>query len=123
MTEREWAMFTAEVEATFRGDLAEDREAALLEYFGPVEYEWGKAALRRLVMNGQVWMPTPAELIAALRAAVPGNGWDFRRVLAGRTEPEQRALDHLEVCRALNVAPDPAVVAQLEGRGLLDAAA
>ena len=29
MTDREWSLYAAEIEATFRGDLAEDRESAL----------------------------------------------------------------------------------------------
>lgn len=121
MTEQEWPLFAAEVEATFRGGLEEDRELALREHFGAVPLEDARACIRHLVMNGQVWVPTPAELVQALRSTIGGNGWHFRRVLAGRSEAEQTALDHVTTCRALGVEPDHDVLEQLSERRLLDA--
>lgn len=114
MTEAEWPVFAAEAEATFRGDLEADREAALREHFGAVPYEYAQRCLRELVLRGQVFVPTPGELVTSLRRVVGGNGWDFRRILAGRTDAEQRVLDHVATCRALNVAPDPEVLEQFD---------
>lgn len=108
MTEGEWALFTAEVEATFRGDLAEDREAALREHFLLVPFDTARECVGYLVRTArQVWVPTPAELVNALESVVGGNGWQFRCMLNGRTEAEQRALDSAELQRRLEGGASP----------------
>lgn len=78
MTEREWAAFAAELEATFRGDLAEDRESAVKTHLAGVPFEAARGAIRRLVLDGQSWLPTPAEVLGALRRSAgerPVRAW------------------------------------------------
>jgi hypothetical protein len=120
MTEQEWALFAVEVEATFRGDLAEDREAALRTHFGRVTFEDGRAAVAALVERGQVFMPTPAELLQGLHAISSGE-WDYRRRRAGHSVVDQQALDHVALCRATGQEPDADVLEQLRHRRLIEA--
>lgn len=86
MTDREWALFAAEVEASFRGDLAEDRESALKTHFASVPYDAARAAVRWLVLHDTSWMPTAAELVNALRRAAGDR--EARAWLAGHATPE-----------------------------------
>ena len=87
MTQREWALFVAELESTFRGDLAEDREAALQTHLAHFPYDACRGAVRRLVVTGQSWQPTAAELVAALRREVGER--NVRAWLAGCATPEE----------------------------------
>jgi len=89
VTEREWDEFTVELEATFRGGLAEDRERALRKHFGEVPLADAQATIVRLVSFGQVWMPTPGEIVAAFRRNV-GDNWRAECMLAGQTTEERR---------------------------------
>lgn len=81
MDDREWALFAVEFEATFRGDFAEDREAALRVHVGDAPFEVARGAVAVLVRGGHVHMPAPAEVLAALA--------EVRREL----RREQRALE------------------------------
>ena len=92
MTDREWHLLAAEIEASFRGDLAEDRESALRTHFAGVPYDAARNAVRWLVTHDVTWMPTPAELINALRHSAGFR--ETRAWLAGHETPEafERAL-------------------------------
>lgn len=81
MTDRDWQAFTAELEATFRGDLAPDREAALKVHCGDWPLETARQAIAVMVGQGRVHMPTPGEMVvSAQKASVPeapsfGEAW------------------------------------------------
>lgn len=90
MTPQEWAEFAAELEATFRGGLEKDRERACREHFGKVPFEEARAVIARLVRDGQVFVPTPAELVGKLRS-IAGGSWRFECLLAGESSEERRA--------------------------------
>lgn len=67
MDDREWALWSAEFEASFRGDFAEDRELAMREHVGDASLDEGREAIRALVGSGYVMVPAPAEVLGALR--------------------------------------------------------
>ena len=68
MNDHEWRAFAAEVEASFRGDLAEDREMALRVHIGEEAFEQAREALHRIVRSGETFMPAPADFLAELAA-------------------------------------------------------
>lgn len=77
MTSEEFGKFVLEINATFRGekigpasdDDAEGaaRGAAYQLHLGAMDYADAQAAIRLLVQDGQVFVPAPAEVIAATR--------------------------------------------------------
>lgn len=68
MDDREWAAFAAYFEASFRGDLAEDRELALRMHVGEHSLADCRAAVAALVRDGHAMVPAPAEVLDALRS-------------------------------------------------------
>jgi hypothetical protein len=105
MTAQEFAQFVLEVNATFRGDrigaTSDDdadgaaRFAAYQTHLGDLDYATGQAALRLLVQAGQVFTPTPGELVAACRrvSQPAAAGWleawpVIRRALMKRNRAE-----------------------------------
>jgi hypothetical protein len=92
VTPGEVALFMAELEGAFRGDLAEDREAAIRDQFGRVPFVEARAVIRSLVDQGHVWVPTPGELMTGLRR-LAGSEHEFRRLRDGRSVREQEAVD------------------------------
>lgn len=83
MDDREWALFAVEFEATFRGDFAEDREAALRVHAGDVPFDIAREAIAVLVRGGQVHMPAPAEFLAALAEVRRARRREQRALEAG----------------------------------------
>jgi hypothetical protein len=112
MNDREWPLFAAELEATFRGDLEPDQEAAIREHFGKVPVDAARAVVRQLVRDGQVFVPAASELVGTLRR-VAGGSWEFECLLAGETSEERRrrlyAQWHAELEAAQPTAELPAV--------------
>jgi hypothetical protein len=108
VTREEWALFAAEVEATFRGGLGDDREAALREHLGRVPFELARGAVARLVLDGQVFVPTAAELVGALRHVCGGQEGNVRAALRGLTPEEYaaRLTDEWTAARRLRSAED-----------------
>lgn len=116
MNDAEWAEFAGRVEATFRGGLPDDREHELRRHVGRVPFDVACRALERLVVGEasghgiptppQVFVPTPAELVAAVRR-VTGGGWAFRVAMSGLTSDElQRQLaDAWAAERGIPVSP------------------
>jgi hypothetical protein len=110
MTDGEWGLFVTQLEATFRGELGDDREAALRVHFGRVPFEWAGCAFGDLVERGQVFMPVSSELVAALRRVV-GSAWHTRRLLHGRSVAEQEEAD-AQAARAAVVVSERRLLAE-----------
>lgn len=94
MTPAEWDAFELELLATFRAPregLDEAQRLVLRGMFQRVPLEAGRRAIRRLVENGQVFVPVPGELYGALKHVAAGSH-QLRTWLDG-TQDEQAMLD------------------------------
>lgn len=105
MNPRDWCAFTVMLEATFRGGLTADQELALQRYVGRMSLDTATQVVDRLVDDGQVFMPTPAECLRALTGICGGRGWTFDCLLAGETSDARHsrlqamAAEHFELAR------------------------
>lgn len=116
MTSTEWDKFTTELEATFRGDLEADREAALFEHFGQVPYGLARACIVALVDQGQVMQPAPGELRTALRRVCPAES-AYRAALEGITWQAYQARELDTMRERLGLPRGPHAVIEAPGLG------
>lgn len=111
MTAQEWAAFALELEHTFRGTFGpagpddadgSAQEAAMRRHVAGEDYDVASAALALLVEDGQVFMPTAAEVRAAVRRVTTRSRAPFAEVLRvfGRSySRHRRALDAGRITR------------------------
>lgn len=89
MTGVELAAFFQLLDVSFRGELTEPAEAAIARVFGRVPWSLAERTVDRLVYQGQVFVPVPAELVRALWV-VAGGEFAAKAALAGES-PRERA--------------------------------
>lgn len=65
------ALFLAELQATFKGELRPDQELAFREHLGWLPHEAARVGVARLVADPayEQWVPAPGELLRGVRAA------------------------------------------------------
>lgn len=117
MTTDQWGMVCAELEARFRGGLAEDREAILRTDFAHLDYGDVRAAVMRLSAAGQVFVPVPGEMHAAMRAMDSAPSMPFTEALPVILDELLAAKRKSEGRRAEALAGAVAVIAERCGEG------
>lgn len=119
MTAQEFADFCAEVDNTFNGDLTDDKAKVFWRHVADLDVSLARAAVNLLVEQGQVWMPTPGEMRAAVRMLVaPGappfsEAWPVIAAALDRHGGRTRYAESPEAARRARTALVAEVAAQL----------
>lgn len=73
MKVEEWEAIGTHLETCFKGEMTDEKRVTYMTFLGDADEKLVMAALHKMVQGGQVWLPTPGEIVLAMREVATGG--------------------------------------------------